>query len=207
MTDTTAAPARTRTKPALTMAFLPDNSGGAIVDTLYGVTPLEAGVVALASPVSARLGFAKVAVACGEIIAKVAPEIKLPFTPSGEIKAMAEIVESDDVALDMEEANTLRLACNGFVETAAYYVQRFAETKGISIPYRSDVAGDFMVKDGALVTFPEIAIEPSQRGLTKSDMDLAVSRWADCIATMAAVANAAPDVSATGATTAPGDDA
>lgn len=194
MTDKPAV--RTRVKPALTMNHLDDRSGGTIVDTLLGVTAFHGAPDNVAGTLSARKAFARVADGVAEIIAKAAPEIALPITVNAVIPEMGEVV-GDDVGLSVEEANSARVVLNGYIETAAYLVSASAARRGVFAPFRSHVGGDFMVADGKLAAFDIQHHESARPGLGKAEMDAALARWADCLATLAMVVNAAaPEVPA-----------
>lgn len=182
---------RTRLKPALSMNHLADMSGGTVVDVMKPVTAFTAHHDNLASPIAARHAFAKVFDGVCEIIAKTNPEIALPKSLDGEIKELGEII-SHEVGMPITEANANRVRLNGYLASAAFLVNKFAVAKGIDVPYRSDLVGDHFISGGELTPLAVEHEKPSIPGLTKSEMDAALHRWADCLATLAAVVNAAP---------------
>lgn len=187
----TTPTSRPRSRPALSMNHLTDNSGGRVVDVLLGVTAFHGAGEALAGAVSSRKAFARIADGVAEIVAKVAPEVKLPIEVNGTI-ADAGDVKLDDVGLSIEEANFARLRINGYIETAAHLVATHAAGKNVPVTYRSHVGGDFVLVDGALLPFEVTSLEASRPGLGKAEMDAALARWADCLATLANIVNAEP---------------
>jgi len=183
--DADAPAPRTRMRPALSVRNLADQSGGTVCDVLLGVPAFHPAAQGAASGVSATLGFQRVCEGVAAILAKLGV-IGAVNAPEA-IPAMAELVEHEE-AMSVYDANTIRLVVNGMIETCAYHVARYAEAKGLTVPYACRVSGPFAVVDGALVELPAHArVLP---GVAVTELAAAFQRWADALATMAALVNA-----------------
>lgn len=192
--STTSPTVRRRQPPALTMNHLSDGSGGRVLDTLHPVTTFHGSEV-VAGSLSTRKAFTRIVEAVGEIIAKVAPDVSIGAEVNGALPEIGRAIESD-VGMSLTQANEVRLTLNGYIETAAHLTALYAAQKGVSVPYRNHVSGDFMVADGKLRAFTPADEAPARPSVGLAEMNEALARWADCIATIAAVVNAAPDVTA-----------
>lgn len=185
---------RTRTRrltPALSIHHLPDSSGGTVVDALQPVNAFADANGDLASAVSARLAFQRVFHGVCEIMARVSPVVCVPHDIQSEIAEIGEVV-AGDVGMTIIEANEYRVALNGYIATAHHYTCKFAASKGVEVQHSSLVAGDHFVSNWALAALNVDEQNPSIPGLSKAEADAALRCWADHLATLASVVNAAP---------------
>ncbi len=181
-------------RPALTTNYFADFSGGSVSESLETVRGFVEGGADLVNAASARHAFSKVILGACEIIRRVNPGMVFPegFTFSGEIGSLGAPL-GDSLSMDLIEANEHRAIANGLIYTASVFVERYASEKGVTIPYRSNVTGDYLLDGFGAVFIPGVEEKKSQRsGLMKSELDAALQRWADNLATMASVVNSAP---------------